>query len=289
MTAVVCTYDRPAMMAGCIASLDRALLPSDQLVVVEAGDSATAAALAARRDVAPAVHLRAERPGKSRQLNSGVAAAEGQILLFTDDDVRVQPSCRAAMTAPFADPSVGAVCGRVAGLHYGPARPAGVGEDDAFEAPFETWTYAHGALMAVRADALHDAGGFDERLGPGTRAYGEEHDLLLRVRERGWKVMVAPAAAAEHLDWRDREARGRNQIVYERGAGAFVGAALRRSPRRGVPVLAARLRYQLWLVGEHPRLGLRGLQAFVGGLLYGARLRQRRWLDGAPGNGSCPE
>jgi GT2 family glycosyltransferase len=283
VSAIVCTFDRPGMIGDCIGSLQRALLASDQIVVVEAGDSAVAAALDARDGGPAAVHLRSDRPGKSRQLNLGVRAAAGDLLLFTDDDVRVDARWRSAMIAAFDDPAVAVACGRVDGLHFGvePPTPAGPGQqpETAYEAPFETWTYAHGALMAIRAEALADVGGFDERLGPGAAAHGEEHDILLRLRERGWKVTIVPAAPARHLEWRDEEARGRNAIVYERGAGAFVGAALRRAPRTGWPVLTARLRYQVWLVGENPRLGLRGLLAFTGGLLFGLRLRPRTWLS----------
>jgi GT2 family glycosyltransferase len=227
--------------------------------------------------------LRARRPGKSRQLNAGIARAAGRLLLLTDDDVRLDPAWRDAMVACFADPEVGMVCGRVDGLHYGPATPAGGAEGEPFDAPFETWTYAHGALMAVRATAAWHAGGFDERLGPGAPAHGEEHDLLLRLRRRGWTVRIVPAAPAQHVEWRDAAARRRNALVYERGAGAFVGAALRRSGHDGLAVLSRRLAHQGWLLTVDWKLGIRALPAFAGGLAYGLRLRERPWLR--PGGG----
>jgi GT2 family glycosyltransferase len=270
VSAVVCTRDRPHMMPGCLENLAAALSPDDEIVVVEAGDSAVASALASVSARQRTVHVRADRPGTS-------------LLLLTDDDVRLDPAWRDLMVAAFSDPAVGVVCGRIEGLHHGVRPPPGAAADQPFEAPFATWEYAHGALMGLRAAAAWHVGGFDERLGPGAPAHGEEHDLLLRARERGWRVMVASAAAARHLDWRDDAANRKNALVYERGGGAFVGTALRRSPRSGVPVLAGRLRYQRWLFGVDWRFALKALPAFTSGLAYGIRRPERAWL--VPGGG----
>jgi GT2 family glycosyltransferase len=277
VSAIVCTFDRPDMMEGCLTSLAAALDPGDEIVVVEAGDSSVATALEAARFAQRVVHVRA-RPGKSHQLNLGVGCASGRFLLLTDDDVRISPGWRDSMVECFSDPAVGMVCGRVDGLHYGPERPPGAAEEGPFEAPFESWTYAHGALMGLRAHAAWHVGGHDERLGPGAPAHGEEHDLLLRMRERGWKVMIVPDAPARHLEWRDEAASNRNAVVYERGGGAFVGAALRRSAGTGRRVLGRRFRYQLWLFTVNWKFALKALVAFAGGLLYGVRLSEREWL-----------
>src|SRR3546814_18359204 len=82
--------------------------------------------------------------------------------------------------------------------------------------------------MALRRHAAIEVGGFDERLGPGAPLHGEEHDLVLRLYEAGWQGVVADAPVVEHLDWRDDSERLANLLVYSRGAGAFLGAALRR-------------------------------------------------------------
>lgn len=44
----------------------------------------------------------------------------------------------------------------------------------------------HGTLMLVRLECLAEIGGFDERY----FAYGDEHELGLRARRRGWKVAL---------------------------------------------------------------------------------------------------
>jgi cellulose synthase/poly-beta-1,6-N-acetylglucosamine synthase-like glycosyltransferase len=246
--------------------------------VVESGQSGAADAIdALRGSPVQTRHIHVDRPGKCHQLNLGVRAAQGAVLLLTDDDVRVEPSWADEMAACFADPRVGIACGRVRGLTMAPgfdgppAVPAG-------EAPLETWTFAHGAAMAVRTTAAWHAGGFDERLGPGAPAVGEDHDFLLRVRERGWRVVVAPAPPVQHLDWRDEEQEHRNALGYERGGGALIGASLRRAPVDGLRLLRRRLDYQRMILQADRQFGRRGLAAFAGGLLYGIRLRPHDWL-----------
>jgi GT2 family glycosyltransferase len=128
-------------------------------------------------------------------------------------------------------------------------------------------------------------GGFDERLGPGAPVHGEEHDIVLRLQEAGWDVRVAAAPVVEHLEWRGAAATRENLLVYSRGAGAFVGAALRRAPRRSVRTLVRRSRYQLSLWRHAPAegwaFGPATSWAFLRGLLHGVRLRPHRF-DGPP-------
>jgi hypothetical protein len=51
-----------------------------------------------------------------------------------------------------------------------------------------------GAYMLVRAEALEQAGLFDERF----FMYGEDLDLAFRIKERGWKVFYYPAVEVLH-------------------------------------------------------------------------------------------
>src|SRR5207253_5590976 len=51
-----------------------------------------------------------------------------------------------------------------------------------------------GAYMFVRAEALEQAGLFDERF----FMYGEDLDLAFRIKERGWKVFYYPAVQVLH-------------------------------------------------------------------------------------------
>jgi cellulose synthase/poly-beta-1,6-N-acetylglucosamine synthase-like glycosyltransferase len=54
-----------------------------------------------------------ERHGKSHGMNTLVTAARGDIMVFTDANVLLEPSSLAALQRNFADPSVGCVCGHL--------------------------------------------------------------------------------------------------------------------------------------------------------------------------------
>ncbi len=53
------------------------------------------------------------RAGKANALNVGVSLARGDVLIFSDANVMVDPTSCQSLLAPFADPAVGVVCGRV--------------------------------------------------------------------------------------------------------------------------------------------------------------------------------
>lgn len=289
VSALLATMGRPRLLEGCIEAFAGTLRSGDELIVAEAGGDDAPPLLQA---ILPAGvtgrHLRVDPPGKCRQLNAAIRAAAHDIVLLTDDDVRFPPSWSTDMVEPFADPTVGLACGRVRGLSHIPGAEEDPGPPPG-DAPPETWRFAHGAAMAVRRRAAFEAGGFDERLGPGTPAAGEDHDFVLRVREQGWRVVITAAEPAEHVGWRGTDEDRENALSYERGGGAVVGAALRRS-RSGTAILKRRLGYQRAVLREHPRYGARALGAFGAGFVYGLRLDRRSWLDSPsdPGGSALP-
>ena len=276
VSGLICTKDRPALLGDAVRSLAASLGEDAEVVVVTTG------ADSALDDLGPASRvLRSSRPGKSRQLNQGLLDVGGELVVCIDDDCRVAPDWVPAMVAPFEDPGVGAVFGPVRGLD-GAGREVGPAVLVPGPAPALTWHYANGAAMALRRQAVLEVGGFDERLGPGAAVHGEEHDLVLRLVEAGWRIAIADAPAVEHVGWRTSDERHRNLVVYSRGAGAFIGAALRRDPIRWWRLPVRRLRYELrqWRYWreEGPSFGPRVTVAFLRGLLAGLRLEPRRWL-----------
>lgn len=268
------------LLARTLSGFAASVGADGELVVVESGE--TGAADLVDGLACPTTVLRAPRPGKSRQLNIGVRAARSEVIVCTDDDCEVDPAWATAMAAPFDDPEVGIVFGPVAGLSTagGVDGPADL---SAGPAPEVTWRYANGAAMAVRRRAVIEIGGYDERLGPGAPQHGEEHDLVLRAQEAGWRVVIADAPVVRHVDWRSAEEDQRNLRVYSRGAGAFVGAALRRRPRRWWRLALRRARYQarLWRLWREEGItfGPSTTVAFVGGLLAGLRMRPQRFVE----------
>ena len=100
VSVVICTRDRAEDLSRCLASLPGQSRVPDQVVVVDNAsrdDGRTrAVALAAGVD-----YVREDRPGLDIARNRGVRTAIGDIVAFTDDDVRLHPRWLERMTAAF--------------------------------------------------------------------------------------------------------------------------------------------------------------------------------------------
>ncbi len=123
------------------------------IVVSDASDDGTDEIVAKHQGV---VLIRQEqRGGKSAALNRGAEAARGKILVFSDANSMFAPDALLRLTAPLADPRVGAVSGA---LHY-EADATGSGEGlywryeqmvKALESKCGRLVGANGAIYAIR-------------------------------------------------------------------------------------------------------------------------------------------
>ncbi|MGI8432129.1 MAG: glycosyltransferase family 2 protein [Chthoniobacterales bacterium] len=120
----------------------------------------------------------------------------------------------------------------------------------------------HGTLMLVRRECLAGIGGFDERY----FAYGDEHELGLRARRRGWKVAMIwgavvtnPGTATASALRSYLFARNSLLLVHDHfGARAAWG--------RVMLLLGNTLRLALTrAIGANVRARLRGVRDFVFG------------------------
>jgi GT2 family glycosyltransferase len=150
--------------------------------------------------------------GLSRARNAGIHAAQGRLLVFTDDDTCVSPGWLMAyrdayetlgedhyfggpieseFEGPAPDPEfLPYAPASVKGLNWGPqARPLGPEE------------YFIGPNWACSAARVREAGCFDPRMGLGATGGplgGEENDLMRRLEESGVHGWYLPAASLRH-------------------------------------------------------------------------------------------
>ena len=212
-SVVISTRDRPEALARCLQSVRDQGEPTVALIVVDSAPRLTDA-----RPVAAgfgASYVRVDRPGLSRARNRGAREARGEVVLFLDDDVVLEPGCIAALVAEFDDPRVMAAGGRIV-LQGG---------DDAARAAFESFGgfdpgsqrrvvdrdtphwfelvnfggLGSGAMLAVRRSVFSSWQGFDERIGRGARLDGGEELLAyFLLVAAGHRVVYSPAAVARH-------------------------------------------------------------------------------------------
>ncbi len=289
MTIVVPTKDRPQLLHGCLATITEALRPEDELIVVDSASRSQST-----RDVARshnATYIRSEIAGASIARNLGWRAAKHEIIAFVDDDVEVDPGWAQGVAGCFAEfPDASFISGRVGrkpGDELTPpipylVHPDGYWIDDAFEGDV-----GHSANIAVRRSALETIGGFDEKLGGGTKfRAAEDKDLIDRLLGAGFRGRFEPQASVVHLVLRRMRDLLKLEWSYGFGTGARAAKLLKTDRSRARKIM--RQTYWTWGIADIGR-AIRRRQAYqvlftsvrVFGMLVGLlRAAPHRVTDG---------
>jgi cellulose synthase/poly-beta-1,6-N-acetylglucosamine synthase-like glycosyltransferase len=217
VTVIVPARDAAGTLGGCLAALLAVDYPARrrEIVVVDNGSNDGTAAMARSR----AVRCVSEpRRGSAHARNAGVAAARGELLVFTDADCLPTTGWLRAIVERFRDPAVGAVAGEI--LPYPPRTAA---ERHAARirhlSPRRYLTrpilpFAVTANLAFRREVLEWIGPFDHRSPHG----GESTDICTRFfRATDLRLVPEPRAIVLH---RHRSTLGgflRQQWGYGRG------------------------------------------------------------------------
>ena len=129
--------------------------------------------------------------GKPAALAAATAVAQGEILIVFDADYIPGKSLLKFLVAPFADPVVGAVMGRVVPHNVGASlltrlldleRAGGYQISQQARYDLGLITQYGGTVGGVRRSALKSVGGWN------TQSLTEDTDLTLQLAIRGWKV-----------------------------------------------------------------------------------------------------
>ena len=215
-TAVVVLHDSEAELRALLDSLDRRLVASPQLVVVDSGSRDGGAELAASRGAE--VVVLAGNPGFGAACNAGLARARHDVAVLLNPDcvmlddapARLAELARAhprALHAPrLLNPdgtvqrSVHALPGTVGALLpalvHPPLLPRPLRER---AEPHRAGTarsvgWAIGACLAAATDTLRALGPFD----PAVHLFAEDMELCLRARARGIPTVFHSGLALEH-------------------------------------------------------------------------------------------
>ena len=113
ISIVVAARDEGARLAARVENLLQLAYPAPRQIIVVSDGSCddTLDVLARYRQHIDVVAL--PRGGKARALNAGVIRARHEILVFADARQMFEPDALTALTAPFADPGIGAVTGEL--------------------------------------------------------------------------------------------------------------------------------------------------------------------------------
>jgi GT2 family glycosyltransferase len=203
LSVIVCTYNREASLCDVLSDLLAQDFDDFETIVVDqtvAHAPATAEFFA--RHQGRLRHLRIAEPNLSAARNIGAEAARGDILVYVDDDLRLQPDFLGELAAFFRDESVCVMGPRVVPEPYEPSwEPdyprlrGGTSPTDPRRVP-----YCIGACLAVRRSAARDIGGFDELMGRYHRnAAVDDIEFTRRLDRAGHHLWYVPALTVRHM------------------------------------------------------------------------------------------
>jgi GT2 family glycosyltransferase len=219
ISVVVCTYNGARTLRDCLDGLARLDYPDFEVIVVDDGSTDGSATIAAAY---PFRLIRTENRGLSSARNTGLAAATGEIVAYTDDDARPDPHWLTFLAATFQEtehaavggpnlppPGDGPVADCVANAPGGPVHVL-ITDELAEHIP--------GCNMAFRAERLRDVGGFDPRY----RTAGDDVDVCWRLQARGWTLGFNPTAVVWHhrrnsvrAYWKQQQGYGAAEALLE--------------------------------------------------------------------------
>lgn len=262
-SVLIPTLRRPDELRSTLESLLACRPPPDEVIVVDGDPGRSAEPVA--RDLG--VRYLTSEPGLTRQRNAALAVAGGEVVVFSDDDVRFDPSVFAVLTDVYREPLVGATvrviepdAHRIGGPRSRLRRLLLGGREGTFtrfgypryvvgDKPQDV-EVMRGCFMTARRTAAEQVR-FDENLVG--YALAEDEDFSYRLSRLG-RIRYRPEVTVEHRKTgfieRDERAFGRSVVLNR--------AYLFRKNFRRTPM--ARLQFSLLVAG-----------------LVGHRLVNREW------------
>jgi glycosyltransferase involved in cell wall biosynthesis/GT2 family glycosyltransferase len=195
---VVVAFDSDDVLEPCLSALRGDL---DVLVVDNASRPETRVLAEAHH----ATYMASLNHGFATAVNLGLTMSAGRDVLLLNPDARITPEGVSDLQEALHDPE----------RHLAAVGPLLFGEDGMAQppdwplpSPLQVWAdafglsrrlpfrrFVTGAVLLLRADAVLEVGGFDERY----FLYSEEADWQRRAQDAGWDVAVVPAVSSTHI------------------------------------------------------------------------------------------
>jgi GT2 family glycosyltransferase len=279
VSAIVVNWNGKDILSECLQSLLKQEYKDLEIWVSDNGSEDGSQAML--EELYPSVHLveNGENLGFGSAVNRALGKAQGDYLLFLNNDLELAPDCVGQLVNLLeSDKEIGAAIPKIlyhrdaqepspsdsaainsfgVVVNYtGVAYPYLVGRQDEDDLPV-TETACGGIFMFSR-EVYEKVGGFDEDL----FLYHEDHDLSWRIRLGGWKLMVTPkSVCAHHYD-------------FNKGVQKFY-----RSEKNRIHILLKNMEYKTLLLIS-PALVIVELAQIVHALIHGwLRLKVKSYFE----------
>ena len=219
VSVVVCTYNGSRTIRDCMEGLMRLEYPDFEVIVVNDGSTDRTAQIVSEY---PFRLISTENRGLSAARNTGMLAATGEIVAYTDDDAWPDPHWLQYLAHSFKKYGFAGV----GGLNVPPAGDGSIADcvANAPGGPVHVLLSDHvaehipGCNMAFRHEVLQEVGGCD----PLYRVAGDDVDLCWRVQQAGGTLGFHPAALVWHhrrnslkAYWRQQQGYGKAEALLE--------------------------------------------------------------------------
>ena len=220
ISVILCTYNRCQMLAKALDSIAAQVLPEEvkwEVLVIDNNSSDHTRELVenfCQRYIDIFRYVFEPQPGKSFALNTGVREARGDLLVFTDDDVTVEPAWLRNLTAALHDAEWAGAGGRTLPAEtLSPPRWLSIEEPynlggalcglfDFGDNPRELDRAPYGDNMAFRKTMFEKHGGFRTDLGPSPNSDvprpNEDTEFGRRLLAAGARLRYEPTAVVYH-------------------------------------------------------------------------------------------
>ena len=258
VSVVVCAYNAADTLEDCLSSLEQLTYPDYEIILVNDGSRDRTGEIGRGHPGVRVIDI--PNGGLSAARNVGLSEASGEIVAYTDADVRVDRDWLTYLVQPFLTSDVVGSGGpnvvppddppMAQSIARAPGGPTHVLLDDRIA------EHVPGCNMAFRREALLAIGGFNAVY---LRA-GDDVDVCWRLQARGWKIGFASAALVWHHHRASVSAYWRQQVGYGEG--------------------------ETWLMAHHPEKFLDGRMLWRGRIysplpfvrsLWGTRINAGVW------------
>jgi cellulose synthase/poly-beta-1,6-N-acetylglucosamine synthase-like glycosyltransferase len=197
ISVLIAAHNEEAVITDIIKALLEVDYPPDRLTIIPVNDRSTDGTREIIEQLVE-VHPRIEpfhrvsgKPGKAAALKDAMQRVETEIVLIFDADYVPGKALIRQLVAPFFDPEVGAVMGRVVPLNVGKKlltrlldleRSGGYQVDQQARMNLRMVPQYGGTVAGIRKSALEEIGGWNEN------ALAEDTDLTYRLLLAGWKT-----------------------------------------------------------------------------------------------------
>ena len=247
VSVILPAYNEAKGIEAAVRSLAGGDYPAHEVVVVDDGSTDGTSEIVESVNLPRVRVIRQANAGKAAALNSGLAAASGDVIVTVDADTIFEEQSLRRLVEPFSDNSVGATAGNtkvgnrrgLLGLWQHIDYITGFNLDRRLYDVLRCMTTVPGAVGAFRREAIEVAGGFS------TSTLAEDTDLTIAIGRAGWRVVYVedargwtetPATLSGLWRQRYRWSYGTMQAVWKHRS-ALWRSEHGKVGRRGLPYL----------------------------------------------------